>query len=99
MSVILEQAIAEEQSAAAELLATRADAHRFAKLLNAQRLLRDDEPERRRFSFDQILWKAKKAWHGAKLGQPDRSGSSHSLAFSVEAPKEKLAFHVILNAY
>jgi glycogen operon protein len=27
------------------------------------------------------------------------SEASHSLAFSVEAPKEKLLFHLILNAY
>ena len=60
--------------------------------------MRDEEPERKRFSFDHILWKAKEAWHGVKLGQSDWSGSSHRLAFSVEAPKEKLAFHVILNA-
>jgi len=81
------------------LLAKRADVHRFVKLLNAQRLLRDEEPERQRLSLNQILRKAKKAWHGVKLGQPDWSESSHSLAFSVEAPKEKLLFHVILNAY
>jgi glycogen operon protein len=81
------------------LLATRADVHRFVRLLNAQRLLRDEEPERQRLSLNQLLHKAKKAWHGVKLGQPDWSGSSHSLVFSVEAPKEKLLFHLILNAY
>ena len=99
MSVILEQAIAEKQSASAELLATRADVHRFVKLLNAQRLLRDEEPERQRLSLNQLLRKAKKAWRGVKLGQPDWSESSHSLAFRVEAPKEKLLSHLILNAY
>ena len=81
------------------LPAKRADVHRFVKLLNAQRLLRDEEPERQRLSLNQILRNAKKAWHGVKLGQPDWGESSHSLAFSVEAPKEKLLFHVILNAY
>ena len=81
------------------LLAKRADVHRFVKLLNAQRVLRDEEPERQRLSLNQILRKASKAWHGVKLDQPDWSESSHSLAFSVEAPKEKLLFHLILNAY
>jgi glycogen operon protein len=81
------------------LLATRADVHRFVRLLNAQRVLRDEEPERQRLSLNQILQKASKAWHGVKLGQPDWGESSHSLAFSVEAPTERLLFHVILNAY
>ncbi len=81
------------------LLAKHADVHRFVRLLNAQRLLRDEEPEWQRLSLNQLLRKAKKAWHGVKLGQPDWGESSHSLAFSVEAPKEKLLFHVILNAY
>jgi isoamylase len=81
------------------LLAKHADVHRFVRLLNAQRTLRDEEPERQRLSLNQLLRKAKKAWHGVKLGQPDWSESSHSLAFSVEAPKEKLLFHVILTAY
>jgi glycogen operon protein len=81
------------------LVAKHADVHRFVRLLNAQRVLRDEEPERQRLSLNQLLRKAKKAWHGVKLGQPDWRGSSHSVAFSVEAPKEKLLFHLILNAY
>jgi len=81
------------------LLARHADLHRFVRLLNAQRLLRDEEPERQRLSLNQMLRKAKKAWHGVKLGQPDWGEASHSLAFSVEAPKETLLFHLILNAY
>ena len=39
------------------------------------------------------------AWHGVKLGQPDWGESSHSIAFTVEIRREKLLFHVILNAY
>ncbi len=81
------------------LLAKHADVQRFVRLLNAQRTLRDEEPERQRLSLNQLLRKAKKAWHGVKLGQPDWGACSHSLALSVEAPKEKLLFHVILNAY
>jgi glycogen operon protein len=34
-----------------------------------------------------------------KLGQPDWGESSHSIAFTVEIRREKLLFHVILNAY
>ena len=47
----------------------------------------------------EMIAKAKKAWHGVKLDQPDWGGGSHSIAFSTELKKEKLAFHLILNCY
>jgi isoamylase len=81
------------------LLQKHADVHRFVTLLNTRRLLRDVEPEQRHLSLNQILRNAKKVWHGVKLGQPDWSDSSHSLALSAEIPNEKLMFHLILNAY
>jgi len=81
------------------LAAKHADVHRFLTLLNARRLLREEEPERQHLSLNQVLRKANKAWHGVKLGQPDWSPWSHSLALSAESPKEKVLFHVILNAY
>jgi glycogen operon protein len=34
-----------------------------------------------------------------KLGQPDWSGHSHSVAFTAELQKEKMLLHLILNAY
>ena len=40
-----------------------------------------------------------RAWHGVKLGQPDWSSYSHSLAFGAELSREGLLFHWILNAY
>jgi glycogen operon protein len=76
-----------------------ADLHRFVKLLCERRLLRDEDPEYRHLSLNQLLRKAEKAWHGVKLWQPDWNDSSHSLAFSVEALREKLFFHLMLNAY
>ena len=81
------------------LVAKHSDVHRFVTLLNAQRMLRDAEPERRRLSLNQVLRIANKAWHGVKLRQPDWGDSSHSLAFTAKDRKEKLLFHVILNAY
>jgi isoamylase len=42
-----------------------------------------------RLSLNQVLREANKAWHGVKLGQPDWSDSSHSLALSAEARNEK----------
>jgi len=81
------------------LLAKHADVHRFVTLLNARRVLRDLEPERQRVSLSQLLREVNLAWHGVKLDQPDWSECSHSIAFTVEIRREKLLFHVILNAY
>jgi len=81
------------------LLSKHADLHRFVKLLVARRLMRDVEHERRRVSLNQWLRDAKKAWHGVKLKQPDWSHYSHSLAFDAELRRERLRFHLILNAY
>jgi glycogen operon protein len=81
------------------LLDKHPDVHRFVKLLIARRLMRDVESERRRVSLNQLLRNSTHAWHGVKLGQPDWSSWSHSLAWSVEVPGDRLRFHVIFNAY
>ena len=81
------------------LLDKHADVHRFVTLLNARRLLRDVEHERQRLSLNQLLRKATRP--GMASSSISRTGAtcSHSLAFSAEIPKEKLLFHLILNAY
>jgi glycogen operon protein len=82
------------------LTTRQAEVFRFLKLLIARRRLRDLYPEHQQpVSLNQLLGKAKTAWHGVKLGQPDWSPWSHSLAFGAHLPKEKLMFHMILNAY
>jgi isoamylase len=81
------------------LLAKHADIHRFVSLLNERRVLRSADPERQHLSLEQVLRSATTAWHGVKLGQPDWSDWSHSLAFSAEDPYEQLWVHAILNAY
>src|SRR5262249_39146835 len=81
------------------LVKKHADVHRFVSLLNARRLRRDLEHERRRVSLNQLIARAKKAWHGVKLLQPDWGPSSHSVAFGVELRQEGMLFHYILNAY
>ena len=73
------------------LLEKHADVHRFVTLLNARRVLRDPEPERRRISLNQLLRGVNLAWHGVKLNQPDWSETSHSIAFTVEIAKRKAA--------
>jgi isoamylase len=76
-----------------------ADVHRFMTLLNARRLLRDVEHERRRLTLDELIRRATKAWHGVKLGQPDWGEHSHSLAFEADLRREGLRVYLILNAY
>jgi glycogen operon protein len=81
------------------LTAKRADVHRFVTLLNARRLVCDEGPDKPRLSLNQLLRQARITWHGVKLGQPDWSTTSHSLAFTAENSNGNLLFHVILNAY
>jgi len=73
--------------------------HRFVKVLLERRGLREIEGEEQRLSLNQLLRRANKAWHGTKLNQPDWGQQSHSLALNAEVRKEKLFFHLILNAY
>jgi glycogen operon protein len=79
------------------LLEKFADVHRFVTLLNARRVLRDVEPERRRMALNQVIQQAEVTWHGVRLHVPDWAPSSHSIAFTAVA--DKLCFHAILNAY
>ena len=46
-----------------------------------------------------MLREGNRVWNGVKLGQPDWSLSSHSLALSTACPKDKLLRYLILNAY
>jgi isoamylase len=81
------------------LLTKHADVHRFVRLLCAHRLMRDFEPQLERLSLNQLLRQAQREWHGVKVGEPDWSFSSHSLAYSVAAKSHDLQFYAILNAY
>jgi isoamylase len=81
------------------LVEKHADVYRFLKLLIARRLLRDVEAEVERKNLEQFLFEANKTWHGVKVGQPDWSRSSHSLALSAEIPKENLIFYLAFNSY
>jgi isoamylase len=82
-----------------DLLAKHADVHRFVTLLNARRRLRNTEIERQRISLNRLLRGANLTWHGVKVGQPDWSMSSHSVALTVEMRDEGLTVHLIANAY
>jgi isoamylase len=81
------------------LVEKHADLLRFVSLLNARRLQRDVEHERRRVSLNQLIRDAKKAWHGVKVGQPDWGSHSHSLTFEFEVRRQGLHGYFIMNAY
>ena len=81
------------------LVAKHADVHRFVTLLNERRLLRSVEHERQRLSLAQLIQQANKSWHGVKLGQPDWSPESRSVALQVEMKQERAVIYLILNAY
>jgi isoamylase len=81
------------------LVAKHADVHRFLRLLCAYRLMSDLEPQLQRQTLNQLLREASRTWHGVKIGEPDWSVHSHSLANSIACRNEKLRFYLILNAY
>jgi glycogen operon protein len=81
------------------LLEKHADLHRFVRLLIERRLVRDLDAEQRHLSLSQLLGAARKTWDGVKLGVPDWSPSSHSIAFTAHMANENLMYHLILNAY
>ena len=81
------------------LLSKHADVHRFAKRLIAHRLMSDLKPKRERQTLNQLLHEANRTWHGVKLGQPDWSVHSHSIACSSVCQNENPHFYLIFNAY
>jgi glycogen operon protein len=81
------------------LLHKHADVHRFFTLLAARRLLRDIDPEEHCISLNRLLQQGNRTWHGTRIGQPDWSPESHSIALGVELSGEGLRGHVIANAY
>jgi isoamylase len=81
------------------LVDTHAGLLRFVSLLNAQRVTRSTEAERRRMSLNQMIAEATKSWHGVKVGQPDWGEHSHSVAMSAVLREQGTEVYLILNAY
>ena len=81
------------------LLANHNDVHRFVTHLNSRRLLRDLGSNGQGVSLNQLLHGTNLTWHGIKVRQPDWGESSHSIAFTVEVPREGLLYHLIFNAF
>jgi glycogen operon protein len=79
------------------LLDKHADLHRFVKGLIRFRLGLSIFRKDRGLNLVQILRQSGLRWHGVRLGWPDWSHQSHSVAFSVQGRRG--SFHLILNAY
>ena len=81
------------------LLDIHDDILRFTKQLIVSRLRRDSVVPAENLSLNQILQHAHFQWHGVRLGQPDWSTHSHSLAVSTSSRDEALSFYMMMNAY
>ena len=81
------------------LLDKHMDVDRFVRLLIERRRLRNPEAEQHHLSLNQLLARAVKTWHGVKIGKPDWSSSSHSIALSAHLPHDNVITHLIFNAY
>ena len=81
------------------LLQKRTDVHRFVRLLNAQRALRDVNHERERVPLNQLIQEAELTWHGVRLREPDWGRGSHTASLTLRLQKESMFLHLIVNAY
>jgi isoamylase len=79
--------------------AQHADVLRFTKLLCAGRMLLDVDLSQGNLTLCELLNRAQRNWHGVKLGNPDWSVTSHSIALHSEVPGEDLSLYLILNAW
>jgi len=80
------------------LLARHEDIHRFTRLLIAARLMNDD-PAAEDLTLNQLLGQARLEWHGVRLGKPDWSHESHSIALTAWSATRRVVFHYMVNAY
>ena len=68
------------------LVRAHQDIHRFVRLLLKARLRRD-AVEENGISLNELVSRAQVQWHGVRLGQPDWSDHSHSLACTFKTIK------------
>jgi len=81
------------------LLERHSDVHRFVKLLNRFRQKRDVVVAGSKLSLNELLQHAHIEWHGVRLGHPDWSDRSHSLAFTFHSLNRRFLLHGMFNAY
>jgi len=85
------------------LLDRHPDLHRFVRTLIAHRLRGIEMGGEESFglSLNELLRRAEIDWHGVRLGQPDWSDDSHSIACTIRPRARGLPFwlHLMSNAY
>jgi isoamylase len=84
------------------LLDRHRDLHRFVQMLIAHRLRGIEMgKESLELSLNELLRRAEIDWHGVRLGQPDWSDDSHSLACTIRPGLHHFPFwlHMMSNAY
>jgi glycogen operon protein len=77
---------------------THADVHRFLRRLIRLRSSLHPDP-RRSGTLTHFLRSARITWHGVKLGEPDWSDRSRSIAVTFQEPDGPALAHVIVNAW
>lgn len=79
-------------------LKSHADIHRFTKeLIKARGMHSDTVMEE--LTLSQLLGQARLEWHGVRLGTPDWSHESHSIALTAWSITRRVVFHYLVNAY
>jgi glycogen operon protein len=81
------------------LLERHADIHRFVRGLIAVRNLRESVREDHHLTLAELVTRVKVQLHGVRLGAPDTSVDSHSLAVTASSLSGDLLMHFALNAY
>ena len=79
-------------------LEAHADIHRFTKELIKARLMHSDTVLED-LTLSQLLGQARMEWHGVRLGTPDWSHESHSIALTAWSVTRRVVFHYMVNAY
>jgi isoamylase len=80
-------------------IARHAEIHRFVKQLIAFRNTRTLPLERNEMTLNELIAQHRVEWHGVALGEPDWSDASHSLAATFHFDSDRLALHLMINAY
>ena len=85
------------------LLDRNRDLHRFVQKLirYRRRMMSAGTAEYLELSLNELLRHAEYDWHGVRLGKPDWTDDSHSIAFTVRSTPLRLPLwlHVMINAY
>jgi isoamylase len=80
-------------------IAQHADIHRFVKQLIGIRMTRLLPLKRFEVTLNELIAQHRVEWHGINLGEPDWSDASHSLAATFHFDADRVALHLMINAY